>query len=451
MRLILLFLALFCVLSVPVASQTSSNIIDIDTRYGEGSNPVNFTLFKNKVYFYATDSLHGTELWVTDGNTASIVADINPGVGSCLYNYNRSTSIVVRYCMQVIGDTLYFAATDDLSINPSIYKYDGINPPSIALDLRNMTYQSFSAPGKFTNVNNVLYFVADTSSGSSAIISYEPITGKGRIVNTVKVYPNTPLIPWGNKLLFCGEDSLAGFEIHMYNPATRATKMMVDYTIPGNTTLLFYRIFDNRIYLKAGNLNGAQLYEFDGDTTIKNISLDSVEGTSLQQLQNTVNPFCFYNHELYYSAIKNGKRHIYSYNPATGKKTYRIPVKLYPGAVYLVAYKGKLYYADSSFSVYDFNSAVTKLTDLYQLPATVRLSLNHYIEYKDVLITAAFVDSSRDVELVVLHDSTLSIKDIHEEISTTLYPNPTARDANLDITLKEAQSLFLQVLDINGR
>ncbi len=450
MRSILLFLTLFCFFHIPVLAQTSSNIIDIDTRLGQGSNPVNFTVFKNKVYFYATDSIHGTELWVTDGNTTSLVADINPGIESCLYNY-KSQNIIVHNCMQVIGDTLYFAATDSPFIRPSIYKFDGVNPPTKAFNLHAITYPSFNPPRKFIALDSVLYFVADISSGVVAIMSYHPINGSGKIINTAPPYLNTPLIPWKNSLLFCGKDSTLGFEIHKYDPITQSTKLMINYTSPGNTMLFFHQIFNNSIYLKASSINGVQLFVYDGDTTIKDISFDTIEGTSLNQLQNSVNPFCYYNNHLYYSVVRNGTRHIYKYDPATGKKSYQIQVKSYPGAAYLVPYKGHLYYDDSSSSIYDFNSTVRKLSEMYQLPTTTRPSLNHYIIYNDLLITAAFIDSTRGVELLVLHDSTLSIGSPGQEISSILYPNPATDNTYLDLELNEPQNLSVRISDINGR
>lgn len=450
MRHFLLSLATICIMNTITSGQTSSTILDLDTRNGYGSNPVNFTVFKNKVYFYASDSIHGTELWVTDGRTASIVADINPGPESCIL-YKNSAALSVHYSMQVIGDTLYFAAADSPFVNPSIYKYDGINPPTMVYDLHSITFPSFSPPRKFTTVGNVLYFIADTTGGNSAIMSYNPTTGIGEIVNTKKPNINTPLIPWKNKLLFCGEDPSAGYEFHQYDHTNSQTKLMVDYTVQGNTIIHFYSIYNNQIYIKATNLNGPQLYMFDGDSTIKSISFDTTDSTSLIQPFASVNPFCYYNNELYYSVIKNNKRHIYSYNPATGKKTYRTPVKAFPGASYLVAYKGKLYYNDSSSSIYDFQSSTMKLTDIYALPATTWFSLNHHIKYDDMLITAAFIDSARGMELLVLHDSTLSISNQKNYTRSIAYPNPSSQDAYLDLELNEGQNLSIRVSDINGR
>lgn len=48
------------------------------------SQPDYFTVLDGKVYFAATDSLHGREIWVTDGTTSGtmIAYDLSPGAGS---------------------------------------------------------------------------------------------------------------------------------------------------------------------------------------------------------------------------------------------------------------------------------------------------------------------------------------------------------------------------------
>ena len=37
-------------------------------------------IFDNALYFSADDGVHGIEIWKYDGNRASLVADINPGI-----------------------------------------------------------------------------------------------------------------------------------------------------------------------------------------------------------------------------------------------------------------------------------------------------------------------------------------------------------------------------------
>jgi ELWxxDGT repeat protein len=74
---------------------------DIRPGLSSGSQPNNFAVFNDKLYFSANDGVNGIELWVTDGTAAGtqLVTDINPG----------SDSSFVRD-LKVIGDELFFAA-----------------------------------------------------------------------------------------------------------------------------------------------------------------------------------------------------------------------------------------------------------------------------------------------------------------------------------------------------
>ncbi len=70
------------------------------------SSPFGFVAFNNKVYFIANDNTHGFELWETDGTAANthIVGNINPGTGSGLGDPNGE--------MIVFNNALYFPGSD---------------------------------------------------------------------------------------------------------------------------------------------------------------------------------------------------------------------------------------------------------------------------------------------------------------------------------------------------
>lgn len=68
-------------------------------------------LFNNKIYFAGSDDTHGTELWSTDGNTASMVKDIYPG------NLNETpvipnSSFPLLFNSVFINNRFLFSATD---------------------------------------------------------------------------------------------------------------------------------------------------------------------------------------------------------------------------------------------------------------------------------------------------------------------------------------------------
>lgn len=64
--------------------------------------PTKFTIYGEKLYFFAKTAANGTELWVTDGQSTNMVQDLEVGTGSgCASSYKN---------MMVWNDKLYFTA-----------------------------------------------------------------------------------------------------------------------------------------------------------------------------------------------------------------------------------------------------------------------------------------------------------------------------------------------------
>jgi ELWxxDGT repeat protein len=119
----------------------------------DGYSPNGITCFKNKLFFGASDGIHGMELWVYDGvNPPSMVADIHKGCGSSypggFYNYTTT----------VFKDKLYFCA-DDGKHGYELWVYDGNSPPSLVADIYRGKKSSY--PCGFSEYSGKLYFSAD--------------------------------------------------------------------------------------------------------------------------------------------------------------------------------------------------------------------------------------------------------------------------------------------------
>ncbi|MFO7144159.1 hypothetical protein B9T16_22595 [Arthrospira sp. PCC 8006] len=128
-----------------------------DINPGTGnSNPSNFTVFNDTLYFTANDGTNGYELWKSDGTQAGTVLlkDINPGTG------NSSPSNFT-----VFNDTLYFQANDGTN-GTELWKSDGTEAGTVLVkDINPGTRNSF--PSNFTVVNDTLYFSAyDDTKGT---------------------------------------------------------------------------------------------------------------------------------------------------------------------------------------------------------------------------------------------------------------------------------------------
>lgn len=113
-------------------------------------NPTEITGVNGVAYFSATDGTNGRELWKTNaaGTSASMVEDLNPGVG----NSNPGD-------FAAIGDTVYFRATD-VTTGRELYKSDGSG-----VDLVKDIAPGNSQPQDLTNVGGTLVFSAFGADG----------------------------------------------------------------------------------------------------------------------------------------------------------------------------------------------------------------------------------------------------------------------------------------------
>ena len=91
------------------------------------SSPADLTVFNGLLYFSANDGVHGRELWASNGETAWMIEDINPG------QYGSDVSELT-----VFNGQLYFAA-DQLytpgvgSFSPTVWAIAVPEPGSFAL------------------------------------------------------------------------------------------------------------------------------------------------------------------------------------------------------------------------------------------------------------------------------------------------------------------------------
>jgi ELWxxDGT repeat protein len=198
------------------------------------SYPRNLTAAFGEVFFIADDGVHGSELWCTDGTPAGtrLVSDINPGAGSSspqqLTNYN---------------DYLYFLASNGAG-PPALWQSDGTANGTILV-----SNLGGSTPVQVSVINARLQILTtDTTGGSqiwisdgtaagtlpasspllvSATVSWSPVTS---------TTSGTPLTDLGGYKIYFGASPMAlSSSIDVPDPA--ATTYVVPYLMPG--TLYF--------------------------------------------------------------------------------------------------------------------------------------------------------------------------------------------------------------------
>jgi ELWxxDGT repeat protein len=119
------------------------------------SNPGEMVVFQDRLYFAADDGTHGYELWSFDGANAELVTEINPtpdpGNGDTFLMDSNPRDFAV------LGDRLYFAADDGVH-GRELWSYDG-QTASLFLDINPGQYGS--EVSELTVYNGQLFFSAD--------------------------------------------------------------------------------------------------------------------------------------------------------------------------------------------------------------------------------------------------------------------------------------------------
>lgn len=175
---------------------------NINVRPGASSNPKDLVAFQGQLYFTADNGLSGRELWRTDGTFAgtTLVRDIFTGSGSS----NPAE-------LTVAGNRLYFAATNAIT-GREIWSSDGTMGGTTLL--RDIDSAS-SNPEQLTAVGNNLYFTASTPATGRELYRYDPIVFKS-VVLVRDIYPgaqsSTPreLTAVGQTLYFVADYQAVG-------------------------------------------------------------------------------------------------------------------------------------------------------------------------------------------------------------------------------------------------
>lgn len=133
-------------------------------------------------YFVAYNSSIGYELFKTDGNTISLVKDIDTNPFATSGNFNTKEGL---------GNNLIFSYNDNLRGN-EVWKTDGLNNISIIKDIRKYPYNygsdyySNSAnPSGMVTLNNYTYFVSNSSIWRTNGVDVEIFNSSGVSTNGI--------------------------------------------------------------------------------------------------------------------------------------------------------------------------------------------------------------------------------------------------------------------------
>lgn len=238
--------------------------VEIDSRHDRGSGPELYTVFDEKLFFAASDSIHGRELYCYDpiSKQATMIQDLNLGMDNSTF-----------FAMQEYNGKLYLACSSGPSTNVELHVYDPVEKKLLLVqDLRvgplgSMTRHMTVAGGK-------LYFIASDGNTGYDLYSYD---GTGPIKRVTDLQPGrgngvtpydfrTMITEYNGSLYFDGYDPSIGFyQLCEYNLTTeKITYHPLTSSNNGNSTN-DYTIYNNKLFFAASDgTHGIELWSYDG-------------------------------------------------------------------------------------------------------------------------------------------------------------------------------------------
>lgn len=267
------------------------------------SNISAFYEFNGKMYFRASTSANGNELWATDGtlNGASMIKDIYSGAfnsspanfisaaGTLFFTAQDGTGInlwktdgteagttkvksgIQPSFLTEANGMLFFAADDGLN-GTELWKTDGTEAGTVMVKDINPDSES-SSPTSLTNVNGTLYFAAnDGSHGIELWKSNGTEAGTVLVKDIVPASQSSPseFLAIGSTLFFTAAVSSYGRELWK-SDGTEAGTVLVKDINPGVTSSMggewppLFTAIGSSLYFRADDgSNGLELWKSDG-------------------------------------------------------------------------------------------------------------------------------------------------------------------------------------------
>jgi len=209
-----------------------------------------------KLIFSAYDAPHGRELWCTDGTTQGtfMLNDIWPGTGSGIADYFDYTAIVHN-------NLVYFRGNDSIH-GVELWRTDGTPQGTYMVgDLVNGT--AGSAPGEFASVDSLLFFTGNTGSslyrsdgtsqGTFSIAGFQIVRG---------------LTGFNGKLYFSAGVNNTGEELWRSNGTPGGTYLLKDLNgAVGASLPCNFHATTNALYFMANTSSGWELWKTDGSNS----------------------------------------------------------------------------------------------------------------------------------------------------------------------------------------
>ena len=161
------------------------------------------------------------------------------------------------------------AADNGIQMEHELWKYDGVNPPTMIMDIYGGSNGGY--PQEFIIFNNKLLFVANQPSTGAELWEYDginvPTMVQDIFVGSSGAWPEY-LIEFNNKLYFQAHESTYGNELWVYD-GINPPSIVHDINPGGGSSSPYYpTIFNGKLYFSAEDgINGRELWAYDGTNT----------------------------------------------------------------------------------------------------------------------------------------------------------------------------------------
>lgn len=265
---------------INTASIAQTNVILTQDIYpgSNGSGASNYCVATNYAYFMADDGQRGYELWKTDGFSATLVKDINPGVNSSYPGYLTGGQNNMIY----YNRKLYFSA-DDGEHGYEMWVYDELSQNT--------------------------YMLKDIYPGTESGVS----------VNSSPDSKHNNMALLNGEVFFAGTDKIHGTELWKTNGSANGTQLVknintkVEISNPDTIVYSSYpeylTVCDNKLFFSATDrINGYELWESDGTPSGTKMVKDIATGFTYVSTDDTIGNDSYpkqlfdFNGQLYFTA-----------------------------------------------------------------------------------------------------------------------------------------------------
>jgi len=190
----------------------------------------------NMLYFVADDNQHGFELWASDGTESGtyMVKDIFPGID----NFQFPNSSFPMYLTN-FNNQLFFYANDSIH-GYELWKSDGTEAGTVMVKDIYIGKENSTIEG-FTECNNILFFKADDGINGLELWKTDGTeAGTGMLKDIASgIYGSNPndLTCWNNNLFFSAYTEELGEELWKSDGSTIGTNLYADISLGAPSSL----------------------------------------------------------------------------------------------------------------------------------------------------------------------------------------------------------------------